>query len=50
MRLELLDTLVDVILVVSPEGSIVYASPSAQTGLGYDPAELSTLRFEALFE
>ncbi|HSY49102.1 MAG TPA: ATP-binding protein [Thermoanaerobaculia bacterium] len=44
-----LDALIDVMLIVDPTGTIVYASPSALRGLGYDPEELSAKRLADIF-
>lgn len=44
-----LDTMVDVVLVVDPNGRIVYASPSVAGALGYDPEELPSTPFAGLF-
>jgi PAS domain S-box-containing protein len=44
-----LDALVDVLLVVDPVGTIVYASPSVTKALGYDADELPTRPLAELF-
>ncbi len=44
-----LDALVDVLLVVDPVGTIVYASPSVTKALGYDADELPTRPLTELF-
>lgn len=44
-----LDALVDVLLVVDPVGTIVYASPSVTKALGYDADELPTRPLVELF-
>lgn len=44
-----LDTMVDVVLVVDPKWSVVYASPSVSGALGYDPDDLPARPFADLF-
>jgi len=44
-----LDALVDIVLIVDPAGTIVYASPSVTRGLGYGPEELPAKRLAEVF-